>query len=427
MKSKIRKSVIPFGAIIAAALFVFTLLISIIPTNSSYANDGSTHSAGRMLTVYDRGQQKVIITQRNTVGEALAEARIAIDTQDVVEPATTEKLVASDYQINIYRARPVIVVDGNTRTRVTTAYQTAEQIVKSAGIVFYDEDIATIDQNPNIITEGAGLQVTIKRAKSFNLTLYGKSTVAHSQEKTVGKMLFAKGVALQIDDKVVPDIETPLTEGMTIRVWREGKQVISVDEPIQFDVEQIEDADREMGYSEVKIAGTLGSRSVSYEVLIQDGVEVGRTEIASVIISQPKTQTESVGVKGKYTTPSENENITWNFLIEQGFSRIQTAGIMGNLMQEHRFRTDGDGLAQWIGGRKERLYSMDNPDNIYTQLNFLMSELNGGYAFVRDSIKASSSLGDVVEIFQNHFEVCNPYYCMQDQRTHYAGDILASH
>jgi len=59
---------------------------------------------------------------------------------------------------------------------------------------------------------------------------------------------------------------------------------------------------------------------------------------------------------------------------------------MGNLMQEHHFNTDGDGLAQWTGGRKANLLSRPEPYNIYTQLDFLMWELNGGYASTKNLI-----------------------------------------
>src|SRR3990167_9928557 len=46
--------------------------------------------------------------------------------------------------------------------------------------------------------------------------------------------------------------------------------------------------------------------------------------------------------KIKPEPPQNNEDVVWNFLIAQGFTKVQTAGIMGNLKQEHQFRTDGD-------------------------------------------------------------------------------------
>jgi hypothetical protein len=238
-------------------------------------------------------------------------------------------------------------------------------------------------------------------------------------------MLVEKGIKLDKNDKVLPSVETNITDNLAIRLWREGKQTISVDESINFDVETIENADLDLGYLKIQTAGEKGSRSVTYEVVIQDGKEVSRKEIASLTIKNPKKQVEIVGVKGKYTTPTENENITWKFLTANGYSRVQAAGIMGNLMQEHRFNTTGDGLAQWIGARKAELYSRPYPDNIYTQLDFLLYELTVKYTGTNNRIKASNSLTDVVLIFQNEFERCG--ICMESQRIVYAQNILASH
>jgi hypothetical protein len=98
---------------------------------------------------------------------------------------------------------------------------------------------------------------------------------------------------------------------------------------------------------------------------------------------------------------------------------------MGNLMQEHGFQTSGDGLAQWTGGRKAALMAMPNPYNIYTQLDYLMIELNGGYYRVRDAIKASTTLESATIIFQNQFERCG--VCREESRINFARNILASH
>lgn len=427
MKSKIKKSVIPFGAIIATALLILVTVFSLTLSKITFADNGKGHNTGKMLTIYDRGTEKVIVTQQETIGTALAEAGIAVDSKDVVEPAMTEKLIASDYQVNIYRARPVLVVDGNDRVKVTTAYQTAEQIIQSAGIKLYDEDKTTIESTSDVVADGVGLQVMIDRAMPVNLTLYGRTTEVRTHATTVGGMLHEKGVEISSDDQVTPSLDTKLTDSLTIRVWREGRQIISIDEPVAFSVDTIEDADRAVDYNEIKVAGEDGLRSVSYEITIVDGVEVSRTEIASIMIKPPKTQTELVGIKGQYTTPTENESITWDYLIQQGFTKIQTAGIMGNLKQENKFYTDGDGIAQWTGSRRDSLYAKSNPNNIYTQLDFLMEELNGSRSWIRDKIKSANQLTEVVQIFQDDFEVCNPSYCMQDQRVSYARDILASH
>lgn len=426
----IRQSARSIGAFVVATL-ALVLLVLVATSNSTHAvKSDDSNKDGRIITIHDRGQEKVVITQEMTVGDALKDAGIEVDVNDAVEPSRDTKLVASGYQINIYRARPVIIVDGNIRTRVVTPYQTASQIAKSVGIKLFDEDKTSIERTSDIIAEGAGLKLVIQRATTIKFTLYGKTSVVRTQGLTVGEMLAEKDIIMDKNDKVMPSPDTQISDGTVVKLWREGKQTITVDESVNFETETIEDADRSVGYLDVQTPGKKGMKSVTYEVIIQDGREVSRKQIASLITKQPSKQIEVVGVKGQYTTPSENENITWEFLTSHGYSRVQTAGIMGNLMQEHHFNTTGDGLAQWNGARRYNLYSRPFPNNIYTQLEFLLEELNGGYSNVRDTIKSDQSLKDpknVVIIFQNQFEKCNPYYCMQDQRINFARNILESH
>ncbi len=416
----------PLGATVAVFVVFVALIIFAISNHVGATNDAQFKN-GHLVTIHDRGEQTVILSQGATIGDALKQAGVAVDKSDSVEPAISEKLVASEYQVNIYRARPVIVIDGMTKQKIITPFQTASQIATSAGINLYDEDKTTLARTDNIVSDGAGLQLTIDRATPFTLVLYGASTAARTQGATVGGMLKEKGIILAKNDRVSPDQSTKLTEGLPVRVWREGKQTITQEEAVNFATEKIQDGDQYIGYRAVRTPGENGTKMVTYEIVIQDGVEVGRTEIASITTKEAKSQVEIIGAKykGAYTSPGENETITWNFLLANGFSREQTAGIMGNLKQEHGFNTTGDGLVQWTGGRKAALLSRPDPYNIYTQLDFLMYELNTGYVGVQRAIKASSSVTDAVVIFQNQFERCG--ICVESQRIQYAFNILASH
>ncbi len=427
-----RSNNISIGALVVAGLFLISVIFVIL-SSVTHAGNGTTAGPGRLVTIYDRNIEKAIVTQAETVGDALKEAGVDFDNKDLVEPSVDNKLIASSYKVNIYRARPVIVADGDMRVKITTPYQTAGQIVESAGIKLFDEDKTILERTDDIIAEGAGLKLTIIRSTPINLTLFGNTSVIRTQARTVGEMLGEKGIKLGVDDRVSPDIGIAITDGLVVRIWREGAQTVASEEEIDFEVERIENADMNVGYMEVQTAGEKGLRSVTYQITVQDGQEVSRKEITSLTTKQPKKQVEVIGVKGKYTTPSENENITWDYLISKGFSHIQTAGIMGNLMQEHGFNTTdtsgGLGLAQWTGSRRANLINMypDSYTNIYSQLDYLMFELNGSYSAVRDAILADNSLDptNVVQIFQDKFEKCGT--CMESKRIEYARNILASH
>ena len=294
MNILMRKSARPLIALMIAVIFL--VLMAVIAVSGVTHAGNNKSQTGRLITIHDRGTEKVILSQSSTIGDALKEAGIPVDAKDLVEPATGDKLIASSYQVNIYRARTVLVIDGNVRQKIITPYQTALQITKNAGITLYPEDKTTIDQSDNL-ADGVGLRLTINRATAFVFTLYGKTDTVRSQAKTVGEMLSEKGIKLGQDDRVLPTIETKLTEGLAVRVWREGKQTITSDVEMNFDVQKIQDADREIGYHQITTAGVKGMSSVTYEIVVQDGIEVSRTEIASLIVKQPQTQVEIVGAK----------------------------------------------------------------------------------------------------------------------------------
>lgn len=252
---------------------------------------------GRLITVHDRGSELAFITDKSTLREAFADASITIDPKDAVEPSLDEKLVASDYQVNIYRARPVTVVDGLTRTKVVTPYQSAERIAKDANITLYPEDIATLNRSNDIVSDGAGLQLTIDRAALVSVDLYGKVTQLRTQGETIAEFLKEKGMTLGKNDRASAALTAAIGNGSSFRIWREGRQTITVDEAVAFETQQIKDADRAVGYREVQTPGKDGVRTATYEITVQNGIEVARTLIASVTIEEPTKQVEIVGSK----------------------------------------------------------------------------------------------------------------------------------
>jgi uncharacterized protein YabE (DUF348 family) len=278
------------GAIVAAISFITIMTLSTV-TRTSADHKGS------LVTIHDRGIDKTIATNDATIGDALRDAGFTMAKEDVVEPSADQKIVAAKYQVNIYRARPVIVVDGATREKVITPYQTSSQIAQSVGIQLYPEDQATITRSSNIVSDGAGLEMDIIRAVPFQFDLYGSTTTARTQAKTVGDMLKEKGITIGASDGLSPDISTPITANMNVRIWREGKQTITSVEAVPFDTQTTYDANQPIGYRQIVSAGVEGTQNVTYEIDVEKGKEVSRTKIAAIVTQPAVTQVVVVGVK----------------------------------------------------------------------------------------------------------------------------------
>jgi len=279
--------------------FILTLclLVVSIATFGIGASAQAQVDTRRLMTVYDRGTTRVFLTSEKTIGAALRTENIELDARDTVEPSSKAELIASDYKVNIYRARPVLVIDGATRIKTISPYQTAQQIAEDVGIIVYDEDIATLKPLTDYVNDGAGLQLTILRARTLTLDLYGRRTEVRTNAKTVGDMLTQKKIILGEKDRVSVAKETFITEGMEVRVWREGKQTVSIDQEIPVSSQIVYDADRPIGYRAVQIKGLPGIRSVTYQLEVKDGVEISRVEIANLVTRNPSQQTEVIGLR----------------------------------------------------------------------------------------------------------------------------------
>lgn len=383
MKRTLHKSTMYWGAGIAVALLACTLTLFFVHGRADAANE----SRGRLVTIHDRGQEKVLLSTAETIGGALKDAGVAIDSHDAVEPGLDEKLIATEYQINIYRARPVTVVDGPTRQKVITAYQTSEQIAKDAGITMYPEDTTTLSRADNLVADGAGLQLTIDRATLFNFTLYGTKSEVRTQGDTVAEMLKEKGVTLGANDRVSIPVSTPVTAGMDVQVWREGKRTVTVEEPVAFDTEQIRDADRALGYSAVQTAGVTGKRNATYEVEIRDGKEVARVEIASLVTVQPSKEVIVVGAKLPVpTNPTENQALGHAMMLEAGYGEDQWSCLVNLWSRESGWRTMAGnpssgayGIPQSLPASKMATYGADYLTNPKVQIAWGLNYIKDRY------------------------------------------------
>lgn len=163
---------------------------------------------------------------------------------------------------------------------------------------------------------------------------------------------------------------------------------------------------------------------------------------SACVVGDPNTPTEDdLPPPGSEAALTNNARTAFNFFVSKGLTQTQSAGIIGNLMQESSIRPTaveygggpGRGIAQWsIGGR----WNSDRAGNVVafasargldrwalqTQLEFIWHELNtvGGYGLAE--LRATTSLSGAVLVFQNKYERCGK--CAQGNRMTYATQAL---
>ena len=284
---------ITFGVL--SIFLVASTIFSIVISAKSHAE--AEGEGAKVLSVYDDGQRISFRTDANTVRAALKERGVALNSGDNIEPSLDEELTGNDYNVNIYRARPILVEDGASRERVMTASQTPQKMAGDAGFKLFDEDIIYNNPSENPAFDRVATHLKIKRAKLISVDMFGKKTDFRTQAETIKDFLEEKKISLQKNDEVSVPLETKIKVGDNFRIWRNGKQIITVDEEIEFEVEEIKDADKEISYRQVKELGEKGTKVVSYEIEMQSGEEISRTKINEAETKKPKKQVEIVGTK----------------------------------------------------------------------------------------------------------------------------------
>lgn len=313
---------------IGVALFAVLVVIfgSLFVVNVARSSDNSLEDKNKLVNIYDRGIKTSIISNSAKVKDAIEKSGIILNEHDRVEPSLDTEVSNTEYNVNIYRARPVVIIEGEVKKPIISSYQTGEEIIKDSGIDLRDEDVVELEKASEL-TDGAGLRATIKRAIPINLTFFGKNEVVYTQSTTVEKFLNERKILLGDDDRISHAKLDSISPNMELKIWREGRQTITVDEDIPFSIEKIQDANREPGFKEIRQGGKNGRRTATYDIVIKDGVEVSRQEVNSIIITQPLKQVEVHGAKFIYTGgPLSEAQITALGTCESGMTATRNSG-----------------------------------------------------------------------------------------------------
>ncbi|MDL2363270.1 MAG: ubiquitin-like domain-containing protein [Patescibacteria group bacterium] len=347
------------------------------------------HDAKIVIISYDH-QKQVVPAKNTTVGDLLMKLNITLQPGDVVEPAAKTHIDQDQFRINIYRAVPVQVVDGNLKSHTFSAASTARTIAKQAGQTLYPEDIITQAPTDDFVRSGAiGGQVVIDRATPVNVDLYGTPVVLRTHASTVGDLIKEKKIVLTKDDKLSVPTETPIAPNQQIAVLRTGMKVENVTEDIPAPVQTIADGSLAYGTSAVRQQGSPGQQTVTYQIVLKNNVEVSRTAIQKVVNKEPVTQITVMGsslggIKGDMAlagiSPSDYMYVDYIIGRESGWCPTKAQGQYGGCpaFAGSVPSYGGYGLCQSTPGSKMASAGADWMTNPVTQLRWC-----SGYAHSR--------------------------------------------
>jgi len=277
---------------------ILGLLLGLAIVGAAILTNGSSPtfrpSSSHVVFLFDNGKQETLDTKATTVGDLVNKLPLNLIPQDVVEPSRDTPIFDDNFRINIYRARPVTIVDGNTRTVTLTAQKSARQVAEDAGLKINSEDIATFAQG-NLAENVIGEQVIVARATPVTLNLYGSQVPTYTQAKTVHDFLQEKHIKLENGETVAPVIKTPITPGMLIFVLAKGTQVITKTNIVPAPVQSVADSSLSFGTTAVRQTGQAGKKVDTYLITDQNGKQVAQKLIQEVVVQDPVAQIVAVG------------------------------------------------------------------------------------------------------------------------------------
>lgn len=277
---------------------IFGLLLGFVIVGAALlGGSGKTlrPSDAHVVFLFDQGDRIVVDTKAATVGDMINKLPLHLIAEDVVEPSLDTPIPEDNFRVNIYRARPVTVIDSGNKTVTLTAQKSPRVVAQSAGLSLQAEDRAGFV--PGSLSEGViGEKVVVARATPVALNLYGAQLTTYTQAKTIKELLQEKQIELSDGESVQPQESTPITPNLPVFVLRKDAKIVTAEEPVPPPEQIINDPSLSFGTTVVRQKGTPGKKLLTY-ILQTDaaGNEVSRQILHEVRLQEPVPQITARG------------------------------------------------------------------------------------------------------------------------------------
>lgn len=187
------------------------------------------------VTLDVSGQVMRIHTRAETVQQVLDNARVLIDTEDIIWPAPTTR-VDDGMTIVVQKAVAVALeVDGEVR-QIRTQVANPLDILDEQAVELGPHDRLSVDGR-EIVPETLKRQdwerppssIIVRRSVTLKVADSTGALVIHTTEADVGGALDGAGLELYLADAIIPDPGTPVRDGMTIQIERSAPITLVAD------------------------------------------------------------------------------------------------------------------------------------------------------------------------------------------------------
>ena len=169
-------------------IFAFLLVANFSRTKfaDAFAKESADSAETHFVTFHENKESLTIKTNAKTVEEALSRAKIELDKNDRTEPERLEEIVSEDgknFDVYIYRARPVIIIDGTVKKYLMTATYDKKSLASQAGFTIYKGDQIKTKLSKNVLE--AGLTETYEIVRSGDTETDSKAEMKSLERKEI--------------------------------------------------------------------------------------------------------------------------------------------------------------------------------------------------------------------------------------------------
>ncbi|GEM_PF-1527210 len=182
------------------------------------------------------------------------------------------------------------------------------------------------------------------------------------------------------------------------------------------------------------VANPVASAVTSNQAnVLNQGIYYFDTELSCHDVAT-SSSTANIPLNGK-----DNLTKSMNFFISKGLNPTQAAAIIGNMEQESgqglnptavNPSSGAYGIAQWLGGRLDKLKTLQSYDTLGVQLNYLWDEVTVGSEKndgALQALKTDTTLEQMVTDWELHFERAGTAEANIPNRVKYATALLQSY
>jgi len=193
-----------------------------------------------------------------------------------------------------------LVIDGIALATDAEPDQTVGDLLRSAGVEVTSGDRLSVRADQALVP---GLRIELSRGFPVTVVDGGTRLAFRAQPGTVATFLDRAGISLGAQDKLEVAADGPIVPGAIVGIERVVESTVIETISIAAPVQTIAEPDQYVGWRYVSATGAPGESKVTFTVRWVNGVEAGRTIVATEAVVAPVPQVVHVGTKYKPAPP----------------------------------------------------------------------------------------------------------------------------